>query len=502
MDINDPLETLFFLGRRGTKSTMISMVTAYTLYLLLRHETPQEYFKIIKQSEIGIAIVSNNKGNASKQLRETSNMVYGSKWFQPFLVTKDPASEGFYLRTRRGITHPEERIGKIVVSVFAASPSVRGSANIVVILDEYAHFIDSDKSTKRDPLDEKVYDAATPSVAGFIDEHNNALGKVFIATSPNGKKGNSYKKYKSSFGDSSVLMLHMPSNWVNPNMSTQFIRKKYDEDESVCAQEYWAEFIDAKHGFIKVEGKVRACEDINIPNIKKSTNKFQHFMAIDQALSTDSFSFAVVHFDPYYVRELAEDSEYKMYFPLEGPNPTYVVDYVGSLSPTDTESLDIDMVIDEVEVIFRAFNVRRGGYDQWSRKFMEREFKRKGLMKRMEFMEASQTTNTEWAKMFKRFINQSMIVWSPFSMDAYDRSFSDEVLSLEEVIGSNHIKVEAPSGLHDDRYSAVTKALYLCMSDDRVKRMTEPNTRKSFRKNSGILKQRSHRSISGNNKVV
>jgi hypothetical protein len=346
-----------------------------------------------------------------------------------------------------------------------------------------------------------VYDAATPSVAGFVDENNKALGKVFIATSPNGKKGNSYKKYKNSFDDSSTLMLHMPSNWVNPNMSSEFIRKKYSEDENVCAQEYWANFIDAKHGYMKIDAKVRVCEDFNLTNVKRGSGRVQHFLGVDQALSTDSFSVAVCHYDPSYTRKLEVGSPYAPYAPMKA-HGTYVVDYIHSLVPTEDESLDIDDVINEIESIFRAFNIIAGGYDQWSKEFMEREFIRKGFFRRMKFMNASQTTNTEWAKMFKRMVNNKEIVWSPMAIDAYDISFSDEILALEEVVGGKHIKVEAPSGLHDDRYSAVTKALYLCMSDPKVKQATSNNEKRAvINNNSRILKQRTGRVPTSNNRI-
>ena len=504
MDIHDPMETLFFIGRRGTKSTMISIITAYTLYLVLRHELPQRYFRILKQAEIGVAITSNNKGNASKQLRETANFVFGSKWFEPFLVSKEPAAGGFFLNTQHALANPHDKVGKIFVSVFAASPSVRGSANIEAVLDEYAHYIDSDKSTKTDPLDEKVYDAITPSVAGFTTPEGRPLGKVFIATSPNGKKGNAYKKYKNSFDDPSVLMLHMPSNWVNPNLSSDFIRKAYNESEVTCAQEYWAEFVDSKHGYIKIEGKVRCCEDISIPNKMARSGKYRYYLGVDQALSTDSFSIAVVHYDPSYVRTLDPESNYSMYVP-DDKRGAFVIDYIGTIEPLDDESLDIDMVINEVEQAFRSFRITKGGYDQWSKEFMEREFRKKGFFRKMEFMNASQTTNTEWAKMFKRLINSANVVWSPFTANSEGTTFSDEVLSLQEKTSGKYIKVEAPPGAHDDRYSAVTKALYLCAEDvsERNNNKVSPSSRRSSSTayNKRRVASRIARSASSTNRV-
>jgi len=494
-NIEDPLETLFFLGRRGTKSTMISVITAFTLYLVLRHESPQEYFQILMQSEIGVAVVSNNKGNASKQLREIANMVYGSKWFSKFLVNKEPASEGFFLKTTTEIKDPKSGVGRILVAIFAASPSVRGSANIEVIMDEYAHYIDSDKSTKKDPLDEKVYDALVPSVSGFVDKKGKALGKVFIATSPNGKKGNSYKKYKASFGDPNTLMLHMPSHWVNPQMSTEFIRKKYEESEVVCAQEYWAEFTDAKHGYVKIEGKIKVCEDARVTNVMKGSPRIRYYAGIDQALSTDSFAVVVCHHESSYSRTLVDD-DYKIYLP-DKDGGVYILDYIRAFVPPEEsdESLDIDEVIDEVKRVFKAFKIVKGGYDQWSKEFMQREFKRMGIMQRMELLTATQVTNSDWAKSFKRLINKGQIVWSAFTEDTNGVTFTDEVMGLEEKVSSAMIKVEASSGGHDDRFSAACKALYLCMDDiSKDKKSSESTARKAIQTaNKKVTHQRSGR---------
>ena len=494
-EINDPLETLFFLGRRGTKSTMISIITAYTLYLVLRHECPQEYFKILVQSEIGIAVVSNGKTNASKQLREIANMVYGSKWFSSFLVNKEPAAEGFFLKTTKEIKETKSKAGRISVSIFAATPSVRGAANIEVIMDEYAHYIDSDKSTKKEPLDEKVYDALVPSVSGFVDSKGKALGKVFIATSPNGKKGQSYKKYKNSFGDPGTLMLHMPSHWVNPQMSTEFIKKKYSESEAVCAQEYWAEFTDAKHGYVKIEGKVRVCEDARVTNVMRGSPRIRYYIGIDQALSTDSFAVVVCHYESEYPRTLVDD-EHKMYLPDE-EGGVYILDYVKAFVPPEgsSESLDIDDVVNEVKKIFRSFKIVKGGYDQWSKEFMQREFKRMGIMQRMELLTATQVTNSDWAKSFKRLVNNGQIVWSAFTEDDHGVTFTEEVMALEEKVSSAYIKVEAASGGHDDRFSAACKALYLCMDDiSKDKKSSESSARKAVQKaNKKITHQKTGR---------
>ena len=55
----------------------------------------------------------------------------------------------------------------IEVVALPNSPSIRGDNNITYVCEEFAHFNQSDKSTKDAPLDQTIYDAISPSVAGF-----------------------------------------------------------------------------------------------------------------------------------------------------------------------------------------------------------------------------------------------------------------------------------------------------------------------------------------------
>ena len=85
--------------------------------------------------------------------------------------------------------------GDILISVFAASPSVRGASNMVIIMDEFAHFRISEESRKDNPLDKVVYEAMAPSTSGFVNHDGKPAGKKFILSSPLGKKGKMYEMY-------------------------------------------------------------------------------------------------------------------------------------------------------------------------------------------------------------------------------------------------------------------------------------------------------------------
>ena len=79
---------------------------------------------------------------------------------------------------------------------------LRGAGNIVIILDELAHFNDAGQS---DAL--KIYRAVKPSLAAFSPKHKkdrrraigSVEGRILSISSPLGKQGFFYQKFQQGF---------------------------------------------------------------------------------------------------------------------------------------------------------------------------------------------------------------------------------------------------------------------------------------------------------------
>ena len=316
------------------------------------------------------------------------------------------------------------------------------------------------------PLDKKVYEAITPSVSGFVDRKTmKPLGKVLVATSPNGKRGMSWRRYQNSFKSKSVMMIHLPSHWVNPYVSPQFLREMYEESEASFEQEYLAKFTNQISGFIKTETDLLVVEDLNITNSLNASRKFRYYMTIDPALSMDSFAISVCHYEKNYERQLSDENLYKLI--PEDIEGTYIVDYVDSLVPEDSDTpIDIDYAMEKVASVYKAFNPMVVGFDQWSKEFIKKALRKIGIPeKKFVELNADVKNNSIWATTFKRQIKKRSIVWSPNAVDGWGVPFTDEVRSLEEKINGQFIKVEAKDGSHDDRFNSVCKSVYLCEID-------------------------------------
>lgn len=469
-------EVRFFVGRRGTKTTMMSILSSHKLYELeMLEPTPQEYFGVIPHSEISIAVISNKEENATKQAQEIGNMVYSTDFFKPYLVNpKEYSNRGFDVFVKKQLEDRTRKYGLLKVKVSAASPSIRGGNNIVVALDEFCHFIDSNKSTKSEPLDELIYTAATPSVSGFKYEDDTPAGLILIASSPNGKKGKGYELYKESFNNPNVIMINVPSHWVNPTLSSIFLKSEYKKSPFKYKQEFLAEFVSSFSSFIPIPNKVRVCEDLQVPNQPMGSPNIPYFVGVDPALTNDGFALAIGHFDSNIINNRSlPDPSLEPYLEIDNSKPTFVYDFIHSWTPTNHKPLDPDEVMEEMFKILKNFRVVKIAIDNWAKEFISKYFERNGYNKQVEFINPTVVFNNEVATLFSRELLNGRLIWSPYAIEEritikdeeetiQTISFTEEVIDLQvKKVSGSFIKVEAPNGKHDDRFSAATKALFM-----------------------------------------
>lgn len=450
-------------GRRASKSTITSIISSYTVYTMLQKECPQDYFKVAKASEISIAICSNSKKNAGKNFREIDTFIARSKFFKDYVV-KNPSSSGsasessgLTFKTKSEVMNGD-RLGRLVISTFAVNPSVRGGNNIITIMDEFAHFLDSELSTKENPLDEVLWDALTPSTSGFVNDQGIKEGKNIVITSPNGKKGRVWRQKELARDDKSVLFINLPSHWINPRIPSSDLRKYRKASQMKFEQEYLARFVSKIGTAISNPDKFIALFDPTIPN-DISVRELGHtrYMAIDQAFSSegDAYSISVCHFEP-----IISERHF-----LPEANPAYasntdvfVYDYIGRMISLDKNPLDIDKLLDFTIKVMRTFRVKKVVCDQYSFELFEYVLKNRG-MRNLEVFNATQESNSNVAKLFKNQVSDGKILYP------YVEDFKDEMLGLTERVTGKFIKIENTVG-HDDQYSSSSKAMWICHQEE------------------------------------
>jgi len=449
-------EIVFIIGRRGSKTTMTSIISAYTVYLLLLMEDPHSFFEVAHSEPIGIALCSNSAEGADRQLRNLVQLMHPCKFFQPYIYGTKGGK--YWLRTP--IFKEKEALGvttspgNILIEAYAASPSVRGASNIVVVMDEYGHFNDSAVVAKKKPLDIRLYEALTPSVAGFSDEDGNAYGKSFVMSSPNGKKGELYNMFQAGKANKDTyLVLNMPSHWVNNKIAPKRLRNAFNKSELSYRQEYLGEFVDNVNGWISNVNKVRAMVNKLWTNsINNGNPRKKYYLGLDLAMSGDGFALCVSHKES--IRPIGEYEEEELGLLLHYKE-CYVVDYMAVYTPEAGEVLDHEFIIKTIKDLYGKYNIIKGIYDQWAGQVFTQLFA-KAKIPRLEMKPSTQAVNSETAKQFRQLLMEGKIMVPDYE------PLITELLNLQETTGRNsYVKVEALSGGHDDLFDAVSRSIYL-----------------------------------------
>ena len=453
-------EVIFVIGRRGTKSVLTNLITAYSLYLCLLHDSPHDYYGILKEDEIGVALVSNTLTGAQRQYRTLTRLVYGSPFFKRHLSSA-PAIGQFYLKSSSLLEGGESAKhfdkGDFLISTFAANSSARGSSNIVTVLDEFAHYLDSAISTKENPLDKVMYDVLAPSSAGFITPEGVPEGKNFYISSPNGMRGMLYDMFQGSMASTeertSSLAVQLPSYWVNPKLSSQVLRSIHARSSNSYDQEMSSKFIE-KTGtwLIDIESKVyNAVNRDKGVHLSTGESHLTYYQGVDFGMSGDGTSVAVAHYVPHSVE----------YTPLKGvwtpADDVIIVDYIGYLKPRKESPLTIDEIISLLRDVDAHYLIESGMYDQWSGEILRQLLEKHDFL-RLKKVPSTQQTNSDQAKLFRQLLVEGRIQF-PNHPD-----FITELFRLTESTFRNGlIKVEDKK-FHDDMFDAVTRAVWLAFN--------------------------------------
>jgi hypothetical protein len=401
------------------------------------------------------------------------------KFFRPFL--KDEHNTMALkmwtqrdLDARRGSGVGEASIN---IQAFANTPGVRGSSNILVIMEEFAHFYNARQTVRTKPLDELIYEALVPSVSSFQNPDGTPFGKIYCISSPNGQTGKFYQEYSHAFkagAESAAIGISIPTWEINPKVSPVYLRTQYESNPNGFNQEFGAEFTVSGQSWIKRLGHYYACVDRSLDaRCEYGRSDRLYFVGVDFALSNDGTAITVGHWEDDYVQgkddfceeALAYNPALAEYFRDNGAlvKGRYVIDkcearYAGMPGPyEDQPTIDLDQVFDWLMSVYDNFPVQMGICDQWAGAIIAAEAQKRHL-RRFEVMTHTQKLNDAMYRILMQSIMSGTLAL-PHDLDLHR-----EMLGLVEVRHSgNMIKVEAPAGsqYHDDRFDSLIRCVFL-----------------------------------------
>lgn len=333
---------------------------------------------------------------------------------------------------------------------------LRGAGNILVILDEVAHFTDKGQSSA-----DAVYTAVTPSTSTFAPKDpkdrrkptGDVEGRIILISSPLGKQGMFYKMFQIGMAGgkaaSNMLCIQAPSWEVNPTIPASEFEKHYLKDQTAFFTEYGGEFSDRTRGWIERNADLLSCVDPAARPQARGIPRRTYFLGLDLGLVGDGTAIAVGHLDD---------------------NGKIVLDLVEQIKAgegkfVDKERLEFDDVADWVLDLSKRFLIQEGMFDQWAGIPFEQALSKRGLSQ----MKATPMNKGLTSQMFQNFKDmmwdEKLVLYDfPIAPGEGHCPYINEMFELQATYHSKYITtVEAPNieGKHDDMSDALVRMVWL-----------------------------------------
>jgi len=481
-------ELVLAIGRRAGKTTLSSIFASYELYRILSLGNPQSYYGLPEGNRIQLISIATDKEQAGILFSEVTNHLTSCEYFKPYIA--NDTQQFVNIRTPHDIDRygPTKRndIGSSLAGkaslrlTFKGSngKGLRGFGNIVVIMDEMAHFIEDGGASAKE-----VYDAVTPSTAAYSPkDHTGASrgdveSRVITISSPLNKAGKFYELYMQAMhgGDAAknMLAVRAPTWEVNPTVPTSYYRQKFQQDPAVFMVEHGADFSDRVRGWIEREEYLMDCVDVEALPKERGVPRYPHQMGIDIGLVNDGTSIFITHVEGDEVildyHELWEAGKdwHESNPHLEEP----VVSYAKTLP--NVERIEFEEIANWIEQLTKRFYITAGLFDRWNGIPLEQNLRKRGLTQfKSEFFTTDMSSRIyQTTKML--MIDRKLRVYNyvlPQKVEAgsdglkKNSPFIAELLKLEaEQRSKNLVIVRAPAlvGNHDDMSDAFVRSVWL-----------------------------------------
>jgi hypothetical protein len=485
-------ELLLAIGRRAGKTTISGIFASYEIYRLLNLGNPQAYYGLPNGNRIQVISVAVDKDQASILFNEVAGHLAKCNYFRPYQANNTQSQVNFrtpYDIEKFGNVYRENGKytsfnGKASLRLTfrgATGKGLRGAGNIVIILDEFAHFLDTGPSSAED-----IYNAVTPSSAAFSpkdpDEPTTPIGepesRIVCISSPLGKSGKFHSLYSQAMhnakGSENMLAIQAPTWEINPTVPLPFLQQAKAADPRNFSVEYGAYFNDQVSGWIERKEDLLACID---PKHKPSVigrPRQPYFAGIDVGLVGDGTYICITHIENGkiildYHEGWYAGVDWRETNPHLGNN--YPTEYSKSLS--SVARLDFDELSIWFSVIAKRFYIQDGLFDSWNGIPLEQSLTKKNLsqFKSEHFTQDASSKIYQTLKMMMLDESLKLYDWPiPDSGDILDGTRHSspiaELFSLKaKQLSKNVVRVEAPNkaGAHDDFADAYSRSVWLAV---------------------------------------
>jgi hypothetical protein len=487
------LELVLPCGRRGGKTFIASIISAYEAYKLIVKGDPQKYYKLPKGEQIGIVNIASDENQALILAAATQNRILNSRWFVPYIEGK--TENEIRLRSKKDLEFlkEEKRIhgraldkhSSILIEAKACtSKGIRGTGVIVAILDEIAHYVDNDGNKSGT----KIYESFTPATATFgLD------AKILCISSPYTKGGIFYDLFfdakgrsEEDKGDQNKRMFQIPTWEMNESITFEFLDSEKKRNPESFPTEFGAEFSSTITGFFKFPEKIDECI-VRKEETHVAEGNNVHYIAVDPAASCHGYTLAMVHVENRERDKKLEEGKTQKVI-----EPVVVLDkwMVWRLSDpefTGLSYIDVEVIEEYIKSLTTRFRIGKIVYDQFDSSHSITEFQKMGL-------NASKTPFSRQYNM--KIFGRLRTMFYENRMELFDcKDGIAELKALQEIkVGKKEFRVEAPrQGVvtTDDMADVLANATFIALEEQLehgVPTIVGTNGSQTFRASGSLVK--------------
>lgn len=477
-------------GMTNHNTTLSGIFASYEVYRLLNLYNPQDYYGLPPGNRIQIISVATDKDQASLLFNEVASHMAHCEYFKQYLASSTLSDikfrtpydiEKFGAVARFEDGKFQSITGKATIRVTfkgSVSRGLRGAGNIVIILDEMAHYQEDGQSGAK-----QIYDALSPSKAAFSPKNpENPVepigpneGRIICISSPLNRAGKFYDLFhtamKGGEAGATKLAIQAPTWEINPTVSSDYYRSKYYEDPATFETEHGANFSDRVRGWIERESDLLACVDTNLQPVLVGVPKYPHQLGLDLGVKAGGDGTCVCITYPEEDRiVLAYHELWQAGVDWRESNPHlgehYSCEYAKQIKDADT--LDFQEIANWIEGLTKRFHITEGLFDRWQGIAIEQDLVKKGL----PHIRCEHFTRDVNSKMFQSakmlMLSERLRLYDyplpPAGSQAKHSPIISELLTLQaETVSKNIVVVQAPqqAGYHDDMSDALIRSIFL-----------------------------------------
>lgn len=383
---------LLIMGRRSSKTLMVSLIAAYEAYKLLEtpEGNPHKYYGLSPDKPIAILNVAVSAEQAYDPLfLEIESRLSRSPYFIDKINPRVDKKGQLHLLTEadkrenaRRLERGNKRLvdGSIVlISGHSNSNSLRGKAAICVLFDEIAHFIDGAGRLAGD----SAYNALTPSVKQFGKD-----GRIVLLSDPSGKDGIFWKLFQMSqeqvkdeseqavmqdgsplYNHDYILALQLPTWRMNPSpdLTKEVLLKEEQPKNPLGFLSTWgARFTGEEGTNFFDDRKIENCIDHRLQPVLRGDPRYVYHIHLDPATTSHNYALVMTHAVTYTNK--FQEVKRKIF-----------VDLVKFWTPTEDGPVNIMEVEKAIFELCRRFNVASVTFDQWNSAQTIQRLKAKGI---------------------------------------------------------------------------------------------------------------------------